>query len=88
MDFLDIISAVANILAAVSVTAHFFHSLWKCRTSVSVRPPCMEVEERGECTPHTAEVVLGRGPPDEERLGATRGTPQCTLEGLEVQVLN
>lgn len=57
MSFTEIISAVANLLTALSVTAHFFHSLWKWRTSVSVQVPCMEqgregiqrtvVEERG-----------------------------------------
>jgi len=47
MQFLDIVSAVANLLTALSVTAHFVHSLWKWRTSVSVRAPCMELESEG-----------------------------------------
>jgi len=49
MNFLEVISAVANLLTALSVTAHFLHSLWKCRptTSGSVRAPCMELESEG-----------------------------------------
>jgi len=47
MQFLEIVSAVANLLTALSVTAHFVHSVWKCRTSVSVRAPCMELESEG-----------------------------------------
>jgi len=59
MSFLEVISAVANLLTALSVTAHFLHSLWKCRptSSVSVRAPCMELESEG--IPITVAVERG-----------------------------
>jgi len=66
MNFLEILSAVANLLTALSVTAHFAHSLWKCRliTSGSVRAPCMELERGG--IPRTAEAELGSVLPEVE----------------------
>jgi len=57
MDFFVVISAVANLLTALSVTAHFLHSLWKWRSSVSAQVPCMELERDGTAT----TVVVGRG---------------------------
>lgn len=66
MNFLDVLSAVANILTALSVTAHFLHSVWKCRrtTSGSVRVPCMELERDGIAT--TVVVERGNVPHAEE----------------------
>jgi len=60
MDFFLIISAVANLLTALSVTAHFVHSLWKCRTSGSAPARCMELESEG--TPRTDEEEHGSVP--------------------------
>jgi len=60
MNFLEVISAVANLLTALSVTAHFFHSAWKCRpiTSGSVRMGGTLRESEG--TPTTGEEEPGR----------------------------
>lgn len=61
MYFLDVLSAVANILTALSVTAHFLHALVKCRrtTSESGMGACMAPESEG--TPRTDEVERGSG---------------------------
>lgn len=63
MNFLEVVSLLANLLTALSVTAHFLHSVWRWRTSVSVRLEPMArgrtEEGRGECTPPTDELELG-----------------------------
>lgn len=59
MDFFLVISAVANLLTALSVTAHFVHSVWKCRTSGSAPARCMELESVD--SPRTDEVERGSG---------------------------
>lgn len=66
MSFLEIVSAVANILTALSVTAHFVHAVLKCLTitSGSVRAPCMELERDGTVT--TVVVERGNVPHAEE----------------------
>jgi len=85
MDFLVIISAVANLLTALSVTAHFVHSLWKCRTlSGSGRPPCMEAT-RGDGTPRTDEEELGSELHDLECVEGTLGTGVCTPDASVVR---
>jgi len=87
MNFLEVLSAVANILTALSVTAHFLHSVWKCRTSVSVRAPCMELESVG--TQVTDVEERGSVPEEEEVcLEGTPGTGPCTREGSEEGVPN
>jgi len=66
MNFLEVISAVANLLTALSVTAHFFHSLWKWRTTIrgSVLAPCMEAGSVG--TQITDAVERGSVQPEGE----------------------
>jgi len=85
MDFFVIISAVANLLTALSVTAHFVHSVWKCRTSGSVRTPCMEGTRDGG-SPRTDEEVPGSVLHDLECVEDTPGTGACTPGASVVRV--
>lgn len=86
MDFFLVISAVANLLTALSVTAHFVHSFWKCRTlSGSGRPPCMEGTRDGG-SPRTGEEVRGSVLHDLECVVDTPGSGACTPEGSEDKV--
>lgn len=85
MDFFLIISAVANLLTALSVTAHFVHSIWKCRIlSGSVRPPCMEGTRDGG-SPRTDEEVPGSVLHDLECVGDTLGLGVCTPDASVVR---